>query len=106
MDYRALKARHRAERDAHHPNLALRAHRALAERDTVTVLGVVLSRIYTLRNQLMHGGATWNSSVNREQIRDCTNLLGKLVPLVIEIMLDHPETRWGDACYPVVERVT
>jgi hypothetical protein len=78
-------------------------HRALAERDTVTVLGVVLSRIYTLRNQLMHGGATWNSSVNREQIRDCTNLLGKLVPLVIEIMLDHPETLWGDACYPVVE---
>ena len=61
MDYRALKARHRAERDAHHPSLALRAHRALAERDTVTVLGVVLSRIYTLRNQLMHGGATWTA---------------------------------------------
>ncbi len=76
---------------------------ALRNRDTVTVLGVVLSRIYTLRNQLMHGGATWNSTVNREQIRDCTKLMGKLVPLVIEIMLDHPETLWGDACYPVVE---
>lgn len=75
---------------------------ALAKRDTVTVLGVVLSRIYTLRNQLMHGGATWNSSVNREQVRDCTNLLAKLVPLVIEIMLDNPGTLWGDACYPVV----
>jgi hypothetical protein len=79
------------------------AHRALGDRDTVTVLGVVLSRIYTLRNQLMHGGATWNSSVNREQIRDCTHLMGKLVPLVIEIMLDHPEALWGDACYPVVD---
>lgn len=65
---------------------------ALRNRDTVTVLGVVLSRIYTLRNQLMHGGATWNSSVNRDQIRDCTTLLGKLVPLVIEIMLDHAES--------------
>jgi hypothetical protein len=76
---------------------------ALRNRETVTVLGVVLSRIYTLRNQLMHGGATWNSTVNREQIRDCSKLMGKLVPLVIEIMLDHPETLWGDACYPVVE---
>ncbi len=76
---------------------------ALTKHDTVTVLSVALSRIYTLRNQLVHGGATWNSSVNRDQVRDCTNLLGKLVPLVIEIMMDHPGTLWGDACYPVVE---
>lgn len=79
------------------------AHAALGKRDTVTVLGITLSRIYTLRNQLMHGGATWNSAVNRNQIRDCTSFMGKLVPLVIEIMLDHPETLWGDACYPVVD---
>ena len=79
------------------------AHAALGRRDTVTVLGITLSRIYTLRNQLMHGGATWNSAVNRNQLRDCTGFMGKLVPLVIEIMLDHPETLWGDACYPVVE---
>ena len=79
------------------------AQRALASHDTVTVLGVALARIYTLRNQLIHGGATWNSSVNREQIRDCTNLMAKLVPLVIEIMLDNPSTSWGPACYPRVE---
>ena len=79
------------------------AQLALASRDSVTVLSVVMSRIYTLRNQLVHGGATWNSSVNRDQIRDCSNFLGKLVPLVIEIMLDNATTLWGDACYPVVE---
>jgi hypothetical protein len=78
------------------------AKSALAARDTVTVLAVVLSRIYTLRNQLVHGGATWNGSVNREQMRDCVNLMGKLVPLVIETMMDNPGTLWGDACYPVV----
>ena len=78
------------------------AKSALAAHDTVTVLAVVLSRIYTLRNQLIHGGATWNSSVNREQMRDCVSLMGKLVPLVIEIMMDNPGTLWGDACYPVV----
>ena len=40
-------------------------------RPAGTVLSIVLSRIYTLRNQLVHGGATWDSSVNREQLRDC-----------------------------------
>ena len=43
------------------------AHVALGKQDTVTVLSIVLSRIYTLRNQLLHGGATWQSSVNRDQ---------------------------------------
>ena len=62
----------------------------------------MLSRIYTRRNQLIHGGATWNGSVNRDQLRDCVNLMGKPVPLVIEVMMDHPETLSGDACYPVV----
>ena len=76
---------------------------ALGKQDTVTVLSIVLSRIYTLRNQLVHGGATWHSSVNREQLRDCTNFMAKLVPLVIEVMMDHPETLWGDAVYPVVK---
>ena len=56
------------------------------------VLSIVLSRIYTLRNQLVHGGRTWNCLANREQMRDCVNLMGKLVPLVIEIMMDHPTT--------------
>ena len=79
------------------------AHVALGKQDTVTVLSIVLSRIYTLRNQLIHGGATWGSSVNREQLRDCTNFMGKLTPLVIEVMMDHPETLWGEACYPVVK---
>ena len=61
-----------------------------------------MSRMYTLRNQLVHGGATWNSAVNREQLKDCTAFLGKLVPFIIELMLDNPQTVWGDALYPPV----
>jgi len=79
------------------------AQLALASGDTPQLLGVLFNRIYTLRNQLMHGGATWNGAVNREQLRDCVSLLSKLVPLVIELMMDSPDTLWGDACYPVVE---
>jgi len=79
-----------------------KARRALEQQDVAVVLNVVLSRIYTLRNQLMHGGATWNSRVNRAQIRDCGQFLGRLVPTLIEVMMDHPEALWGDACFPVV----
>jgi hypothetical protein len=57
-----------------------KAARALAERRTNVVLRIVLSRIYTLRNQLIHGGATWNGQVNRAQIRDCTRFMARLVP--------------------------
>lgn len=79
------------------------AQSALGSEDTATVLGIALSRIYTLRNQLIHGGATWGSKVNREQIRDCVALMSQLVPVILTIMMDHPETLWGDACYPVVK---
>lgn len=77
------------------------AQQALASGNTPALLGVLFNRLYTLRNQLIHGGATWNGSVNREPLRDCTNLLGKLVPLIIELMMDSADTLWGDACYPV-----
>lgn len=79
-----------------------RAHEALGRQDTVEVLDQALSRLYTLRNQLMHGGATWNSRVNRDQIRDGSALLGDLVPEIVTIMMDHPDTLWGDPAYPVV----
>ena len=79
------------------------ANHALAEHRTADALSIVLSRMYTLRNQLVHGGATWNSKVNRDQLSDCASFLGKLVPHVIELMLDNPNTLWGDAIYPVVE---
>jgi len=80
------------------------AHDALGKRQTKTVTCIALSRIYTLRNQVVHGGATWQSQVNRDQIRDCVALMSKLVPAIILVMLKNPDTLWGDASFPVVDR--
>jgi hypothetical protein len=80
-------------------------NKALSNQNTITILGIVLSRMYVLRNQMVHGGATWNSGINRNQIRDSCAFLAKLVPFVIEIMLDHPHTLWGDAVYPPIDSV-
>lgn len=77
------------------------ANKALANKDTGTLLSIVFNRLYTLRNQLIHGGATWNSKVNRDQLRDGNRLLADVVPVVIEIMMDHAGAQWGEACYPV-----
>ena len=74
----------------------------LAKGNTPELLGLVFQRIYTLRNQLMHGGATWNSQINRAQLQDCVSLMGHIVPVVIDIMVSHPEAVWGEACYPVI----
>lgn len=80
------------------------AQSALASGNTPALLSVVFNRLYTLRNQLMHGGATWDGKVNRDQLRDCTRLLGRLVPLIIALMMDNPNALWGDAVYPVVDQ--
>lgn len=78
------------------------ANKALSNNDTAKVLSIVFSRLYTLRNQLIHGGATYLSSANRQQIKDCSSILEKLVPLIIEVMMDSADQVWGDAVYPLI----
>ena len=75
---------------------------ALAQRDTSLILSVLFDRLYVLRNQVMHGGATWNSSVNGSQIRDGSAVMDTLLPIFIELMMDHPQRDWGKPFYPVV----
>ena len=63
----------------------------------------VFVRLYTLRNQLMHGGATWNSSVNRAQVRDGRALLARMLPVMLSVMMDSPARFEGKPFYPVVK---
>ena len=79
-----------------------RTHRALAAQDTARVLYEVFMRLYTLRNQLMHGGATWNSSVNRAQVRDGRSLLARMLPVMLGVMISNPASFQGRPFYPVV----
>lgn len=55
-----------------------------------------------LRNQLVHGGATWNGGANRDQVRDGAAVLSWLLPIFIDIMMDNPSRDWGND-YPVIE---
>ncbi len=79
------------------------ANAALGGMDTARLLGIVFHALYTLRNQIIHGGATWNSSVNRDQVNLGVRVLSDLVPVMVQLMMHHPNAIWGDACYPVVD---
>jgi hypothetical protein len=79
------------------------ANRALGRMDTKKVLAIVFDRLYVLRNQIVHGGSTWNSGVNRSQVTDSANILGLIVPIVIHLMMENAHQGWGDPCYPVVD---
>ncbi|MGH6988201.1 MAG: hypothetical protein ACRED9_15340 [Caulobacteraceae bacterium] len=80
-----------------------RVHRALKEEETAVILVHLFNRLYVLRNQIVHGGATWGSSANRAQVKDGARVLGRLAPVFVDVMMDHPDHDWGRPAYPVVD---
>lgn len=75
---------------------------ALQNRETGVILSTLFDRLYVLRNQLVHGGATWDSKVNRGQVHDGVKILSFLLPICIDLQMDNPDTDWGRPFYPVV----
>lgn len=73
---------------------------ALAHLDTQLVLSLIFDRLYCVRNQLIHGGSTYASSVNRAQINDGVKILSHLLPLMLEIMMQNAKEDWGEVLYP------
>ncbi len=77
-------------------------HRALENEDTVQILSIIFDRLYVLRNQVFHGVSTWQSSVNRAQIKDATRILAFLLPLFVDLMMRNPDFPWGKPGYEVI----
>ena len=63
-------------------------------------LRVLFDHLYRLRNQLIHGSATWNDPGNRVQVEAEARILSSLVPLFIDLMMGKPKADWGDPPYP------
>ena len=81
------------------------ALRAIESRDLTTILRIVFLRLYTLRNQIFHGGATFGTGWGRDQVRDSSQIMASLVPVILEVMRrdieDAPESDvWGKVQYP------
>ena len=73
-------------------------------RDVGDVLRKLFERLYVLRNQMVHGGATWGSTVNRDQVTVGAKLMKLLLPTFVALMLDNPDYGWGKPYYPLVKQ--
>ena len=80
---------------------ALLAREYLCRRDTHETLTILFQRIYTLRNQVAHGGARWNSAYNRGTMKKVVLVLEALIPLFIAVMERNPTADWGAPHYRV-----
>ena len=76
------------------------ANYSLQKRDGSVVLRMLFDRLYVLRNQLLHGGATWQGSVNRSQVTKGAEIMAGLVPWFVKLMMDNPLSDWGKPYYP------
>ena len=75
--------------------------RAMESRTVGRVLSVVFDRLYTMRLQLFHGGATFNSRVNRKTVKLSEMILRQFMRPILEVMIDHGlDEDWGEFSYP------
>lgn len=82
----------------------IKVYKALQEKDTVGILFILFNRLYTLRNQIMHGGSTYSSSLNRQQLSDSCAILSSLIPVFIYVLLENAQSLdLGKPFYPVVQ---
>ena len=81
-------------------NCKTQAELAKKAGDTVTILNLLFERLYTLRNQLLHGGATHKSNRNRDSVEHGAHIMKTLVPIFIQLMLDNPREDWGPVWHP------
>ncbi len=75
---------------------------AISKQKTARLLHIVFRRLYTVRNQIIHGGATYNSSKNISQKKDACQFLLNILPVIVEIMMENYNEDWGKPYYPVV----
>ena len=80
---------------------SVEALNCLSRKKVTPLFSIVLDRLYVLRNQVLQGGATYQSKVNREQVEDGVALLSSIMPIMISIMLDSSDEDWGEIAYPV-----
>ena len=66
----------------------------LKRREAVTfrALEALFECLRELRNQMSHGGATWESSANRDQVGDGARIMSCLLPVFLDLMMDNPNS--------------
>lgn len=71
------------------------------EGNWTMILDRLIERIYLMRCQLVHGAATYNSSLNRAASRRCSQMMDHLLKAFLLVWInDGADEDWGCMCYP------
>ena len=74
-----------------------------AEEDWNRILKTVVSRIYLVRCQLVHGAATYGSKQNRDMLTRCDHVLHQLLLAFLLVIIEQAwQADWGQLCYPPI----
>lgn len=77
---------------------------ALQHKDPLTLLRILFHRLATLHQQILQGGVSYASVLNRKQMQDSCRLLSTLLHAFLYILLENAEvTDSGQPFYPVVQ---
>jgi len=74
---------------------------AFGTKKMLTVLQLLFERLYTMRNQVLHGASTKGSKLNRRTLQGSGSILLDLLPEMLAItMEDGIGEDWGRVCFP------
>ena len=62
------------------------------EDGALSALEVLFERLVELRNQLVHGGATWKDGANRDQVGDGARIMSRLLPVFLDLVMNAPDS--------------
>jgi len=74
----------------------------IKDRQADKILDEILYTINSIRNVLSHGSRTYDSQFNEEGIREAKKLTFKIVPFMIQVMIENPDKDWGGLAIPVL----
>ena len=74
----------------------------LEKENVFDVFREVFWRLYQLRNQVFHGGMTFQEGWGRTQLAQGRLIMEDIVPAILKIMDENPGSDWGKVAYPRV----
>ena len=76
-----------------------KVNKDIDEQNVNEVLSVLFERLYVVRNQIVHGNATWSGGRNIDQLRVGTNIMAFIVPQLITSVMNNREMKLGRPYY-------
>ena len=80
-----------------------RIFKAFKYKEGQTILNLLFERMLTLRNQMLLGGNSYKSAINRQQLKDSCHILLVLIPAFLQVLIENAKCLEFDRpFYPIM----